>query len=224
MTLRLRLSSLLVLALALPAGALAQSPSPGPKIGVGLGVSSLGLGGDVFVGLTSRLEARGQLNYWKLSLTDKSIGNVAYSVDAKWMSGAVLADLYLAGPLRVTGGAVWNGNRLAIDANPTISVTFGDTTYQAGDIGTINGKIDFRKVAPYLGIGFASRGRVSPVLQLGVVLQGVPQISYTATTTLTGAAKTRFDQEVQQEVAQIEDDLSFFKYYPHVALGLTIRL
>lgn len=221
---RRRMSSVTVLVLALPAGALAQVPSVGPKIGVGLGFGSLGLGGDLFVGLTQRVEARGQLNYWKLSLTDKSIGDVAYSVEAKWMSGAVAADLYLAGPIRVTGGLVYNGNQLTIDANPTVSVTIGDTTYQANDIGTINGKIDFRKVSPYLGLGFAGRGKVSPVLQMGIVLQGAPQVSYTATTTLTGTAKTRFDQEVAQEVTQIEDDLSFFKYYPHVALGLTIRL
>lgn len=221
---RQRMSSVALFVLALPAGALAQAPGAGPRIGVGLGFGSLGLGGDVSVGLTSRLEARGGLNYWKLSLTNKSISDVAYSVEAKWMSGGVAADLYLAGPLRITGGLVYNGNQLTVDANPTVSVTIGDMTYTANDVGTINGKIDFRKVSPYLGIGFAGRGKISPVLQLGVVLQGAPQVSYTATTTLTGAAKTQFDQEVQQEVAQIEDALSFFKYYPHVALGLAIRL
>lgn len=196
---RRRLSSALLLLSSLPAAAPAQGPNAGPKVGGGLGFGSLGLAGDVFVGLTQRVEARGQLNYWKLSLTNKSIGDVAYDVEAKWLSGAVLADLYLAGPLRVSGGAVWNGNQLTIDANPTVSVSIGDTTYQATDIGTINGTIDFRSVSPYLGIGLAGRGRVSPVLQLGVVLQGAPRVAYTATTTLTGTAKTRFDQEVQRE-------------------------
>lgn len=224
MTLRRRMSSLLVLALILPGGALAQVPQVGPKIGVGLGFGSLGVGGDLSVGLTPRLEARGGLNYFKVSLTNKSISDVAYDVSAKWVSGAVGVDLYLAGPLRMSGALLWNGNQLTIDANPTVSVTIGDTTYTATDVGTINGKIDFKKVAPYVGIGLAGRGKVSLVLQAGIVLQGAPRVSYTATTSLTGAAKTRFDQEVQQEVAKIQDDLSFFKYYPHVALGLAIRL
>jgi len=222
MMMRLRLSSLLVLALALPASLPAQSA--GPRFGVGLSAGSLGLSGEVLVGLASRIEARGQMNYWKITLTDKTISDVTYDVEAKWTSGALLLDLYLAGPVRVTGGGVWNGNRLTVDADPTVSVSFGDTTYTATDIGTINGKIDFRRISPYLGIGFAGRGRVSPVFQLGVVLQGTPQVSYTATTNLTGAARTRFEQEVQSEVAAIEDDLGFFKFYPHVSLGLTIRL
>jgi hypothetical protein len=222
MTLRLPLSSLLILALASPATLPAQST--GPRFGVGLSAGSLGLSGEVLVGLASRIEARGQLNYWKITVTDKTISDVTYDVEAKWASGAVLLDLYLAGPLRVSGGGVWNGNRLTVDADPTISVPFGDTTYTATDIGTINGTIDFRRMSPYLGIGFAGRGKVSPVFQLGVVLQGTPQVSYTATTTLTGAARTRFEQEVEAEVAAIEDALGIFKFYPHVSLGLTIRL
>ena len=224
MMMRLRLSSLSLLMLALPAGLLAQASGGGPRLGIGVGAGTFGISTEAKLGLANRFETRVQLNYFKLSRTDQSIGNVAYGVDARWLSGALLGDLYLAGPIRITAGALWNGNRLTIDANPTVNVTIGDTTYQATDIGTINGKIDFRRVSPYLGVGFAGRGRVSPVLQLGVLLQGSPQVTYDATTTLTGAAKTRFDQEVQQEVAQIEDDLSFFKYYPHVALGLTIRL
>jgi hypothetical protein len=222
MTLRLRLSSLVILALASPASLPAQAAGPG--IGVGLSAGSLGLSGDVSVPLTTRIEARGQLNYWKLTLTDKAVSDVPYEVEAKWTSGALLLDLYLAGPLRLTGGGVWNGNQLTMDADPTVNVDMGDTTFTANDIGTISGKIDFRKVSPYVGIGFAGRGNVSLALQLGVVLQGTPQVSYTATTALTGSAKTRFDQEVQDEIAQIEDALSFFKFYPHVSLGLAIRL
>jgi hypothetical protein len=186
--------------------------------------SSLGMGVEVIAALTPRFEVRGAGNYLKLSLNDKAISDISYDVAASWRSGALLGDLYLAGPLRLTGGIAWNGNQLTVSANPTVAVDMGDTTYQASDIGTIDGKIDFKKVAPYLGLGLAGRGRISPVMELGVVFQGAARVSYTATTNLTGAAKTVFDQSVNQEVANIQSDLNFFKYYPHVALGLTIRM
>jgi len=49
------------------------------------------------------------------------------------------------------------GRNVGGGANPTVSVSIGGTTYQATDIGTINGTIDFRKVSPYLRVGLAGR-------------------------------------------------------------------
>lgn len=120
---------------------------------------------------------------------------------------------------------MYNGNELSIIATPTITVEFGDTTYSAADVGTITGLIDFRKMAPYVGFGLASRGRVGIMFDLGVILQGSPQVAYDATTTLTGTALTAFNNAVADQAVVIEGEIpSFFKYYPVLGLGLRIKL
>jgi hypothetical protein len=209
-----------------PAPAWGQGSRSGPHLGVGVEAGSLGLGAAVIVGVTRRLEVRGVGNYFKLTFKNQNISDIDYDVTAKWASGMLLADLYLTGALRVTGGLAVNGNKLTIDAKPTSDVTIGDSVYTPAEIGTITGSIDFKKGAPYLGLGVAGHGAISPVFELGVIFQQSPRVSYTPTTTLSGAAKTTFDQNAQLEAAKIQDDLNkpYFKYYPHVALGLTIRL
>jgi hypothetical protein len=202
----------------------AQGSPGGPHIGVGVLAGSLGLGGELIVGLTNGFEIRGVGNYFKISRSNQSISDISYDASLRLASGSLLADLYLAGPLRLSGGVVLNGNQLTINGKPTSSVTIGDSVYTPSQIGTLSGKIDFKKVAPYLGLGLAGRGHIALAFELGVVFQQSPQVSYTPTTTLTGAAATAFNQNASIEAQNIRDDLKFFKYYPHVALGVTIRL
>jgi hypothetical protein len=195
----------------------------GPSVSLGARVSTLGLGGETALGLTDRVEVRGAGNVFSLD-RDWTWSDVSYTSELKLRTGGVLLDLYPAGPIRFTAGGLWNGNELSGTASPTLAVAMGDTTYQASDIGTLTAVIDFKKFAPYLGIGLGGRGRIGFFFDVGIVLQGSPNLTYTATTTLTGAAATRFNQHVADEVANIEDDISWFKYYPVVGLGLRVKL
>ena len=194
----------------------------GMPVSVGVRASTLGLGAEVALGLSDKVEVRGVGNYFSVS-RDFDWSDVTYSADLKLKSAGVLFDLY-AGPLRLTAGGMWNGNKLSGSADPTVSVTIGDTTYSAANVGTLTAGIDFQKFAPYVGLGLGGRGKVGFFFDLGVVLQGSPQINYVATTSLTGPALTKFTQEVSDEIINIEDDLSVFKYYPVVALGLRLKL
>ena len=54
-------------------------------------------------------------------------------------------------------------------------------------MGKINGTIDFRKGAGYLGLGVGGRGRIGLIMDLGVMMQGTPQVTYTATVSGSGA-------------------------------------
>jgi len=213
------LSSIAVLALVAAPVVRGQGPMP---ISIGVRASTFGFGGEVALGLTDRVEVRGVGNYFSLG-RDMDLSDVDFDVDLKLKSAGGLVDLY-AGPLRLTAGGMWNGNRLGGTATPTGTIDIGDTTYTASNIGTVAAGIDFKKFAPYLGIGLGGRGKVGFFFDLGVMFTGSPNITYATTSTLTGAARTQLDQEVQTEIDQIEDDIKFFKYWPMVGLGLRFRL
>ncbi|GBD31653.1 hypothetical protein HRbin33_00612 [bacterium HR33] len=199
------------------------APNLSAQTSAGLRLSSLGVGPQLSVGASPRLEFKATLNYLSLS-TEGTYSDIDYSVDLRWLSGELEGDVFLAGPVRLSGGLMLNGNRLSMSASPAGAVRIGDTTYAASDVASISASVDFRKVSPTLGLGITTRGRVGFVLDAGVVFQGSPKLSYTATTPLTGAAKARFDQEVQREADQVQSDIEWFKLYPVVGIGLRIRL
>jgi hypothetical protein len=88
----------------------------------------------------------------------------------------------------------------------------------------LNGVVDFKSTAPYFGVGWgnATNGRFGLALDLGVVLQGIPQVSLTATGLVS--SDPNFVQELNREVQELENDISAFKYYPVISLGLSMNL
>jgi len=213
---------LTVIAASTPTSAVAQRPS----IAVGLKASTLGLGGEVTIGVNKHIGLRGNGNFLSKGF-DWTLEDIDYNLSLDWKSGMLLIDLHPMGnAFRLSGVMLFNGNKLEIGADPTTSVEIGGTTYVASDIGTLTGQIDFNKAAPYFGLGFASGGRFGISFDLGAAVQGTPKVNYTGTTTLTGPAATAFNQSVATELADIRanlDDRSYLKFYPVLALGLQVR-
>jgi hypothetical protein len=106
-------------------------------------------------------------------------------------------------------------------------VVIGNDTYTPSQVGSLTGVVDFKKTAPYLGIGFSGQGRVSLLFDLGVGFTGTPRVNLAGTTNLTGQAKTQFDADVASEQAQLRADIadkSYLKYHPVLSLGLRIGI
>ena len=82
-----------------------------------------------------------------------------------------------------------------------------------------------QRYAPYAGLGFGGRGRVSLLFDLGLVFSGFPEVSLAGSTNLTGQAKSIFDQNVIQERQDIQADIEsrpYLKYHPVISLGLRV--
>jgi hypothetical protein len=209
-------------ALVAPAPTWAQRPT----IAIGVKASTLGFGGELTLGINKRIALRAGGNLYKHDF-DVTVEDIDYSMGFDWKSGMTVLDFHPFGnAFRLTGGAVWNGNKLSLTADPSTSVDIGNQTYTAAEIGTLSGAIDFNKVAPYLGFGLATQGRVGFTFDLGAAVQGSPKVTYTGTTTLTGPAQTTFNQNVAAETAEIQQDLdgrSYLKYYPVLAVGLQVK-
>lgn len=203
-------------------------PSPAQaQFGVGVRASTLGIGAELSYRVNRILGVRGGFNYFQLT-KDATVQDIAYRVTPHLENETLIADLYpLGGSFHLSGGLLFNSNEGRLVARLTQNVQIGDSTYTPSQVGSLNGRISFNKTAPYVGIGFAGRGRVSFLFDLGVGFTGTPKADLTGTTSLTGQAKTEFDANVAKEQAQVRSDIadkSYLKYHPVLSLGLRIGI
>ena len=210
------------------AGLVGWAGQASAQVGIAVRASTLGAGGEVSYRLNRFLGIRAGGNY--LTFTrNATIQGINYDVTPKFQSGTAILDLHPMGSsLHLSAGMVWNSNRGNVAARLTGPITIGPQTYQPSDVGTLTGLVDYKtKYAPYAGIGFSGRSRISVLFDMGVVFSGYPQLSLTGSTSLTGQAKQVFDQNVQQEIDQVQGEIqkhTFLKYHPVVSLGLKVGM
>ena len=99
--------------------------------------------------------------------------------------------------------------------------------------------MDFKKFAPYVGLGFGNAmvgSGLYGIFDIGVMFQGAPDVALAASGSATvtdsnGLSRPVLDlssdPEVQDAVAQeqasLQDDLKDFKFYPVVNIGIGYR-
>lgn len=202
-------------ALALPATA----QSTRPPLGVGLSASSMGLGVDGAVQVMPRIAIRGRVAFLPYE-PEFDVDDIRFSFELPSPQAGLFADLTVAGPLRLTGGLRYVAKDLSATAVITGTVDIGDSTYSGADLGVFTGAIETSKLSPYLGIGLGSvaGSGFGVFFDAGVAFHGTPRITFTATGPV--ASQATFQQELAQEQTSANDDISSFKYYPVIALGI----
>lgn len=194
--------------------------------GVGARVGTLGLGLELVHSINSSVNARVGWNGYTFheGITES---DVKYDADLQFSSVSALVDWHpLDNGFRVSGGVLFNGNKLAMKATPTSNVTIGDVSYTPAEVGTLNSKVTFDDLAPYLGIGWgnavAGEKGLGFSADLGVVFQGSPNANLTASGGTLSTDPT-FLTELKKEEAELNDGLSDFEYYPFVSVGITYK-
>jgi hypothetical protein len=196
------------------------------EIGAGLTGGTLGFGGNVTVGIAPAINARTGFNLFSYD-GESTESDVSYDYELSLLSFPVLLDWYpLEGSgFRLTSGILINGNEITATGTSDDTYKIGDTEYPAASVGVLTGKVDFNAVAPYLGIGWGNAvGKdtgLSFALDLGVAFQGSPDISLEASGPLS--SNPDFQAELENEIADLEDEIDEFKYYPVITLGLTYK-
>lgn len=198
-------------------------------------LGTTGLGAQLEVPLSPQMQARfgaNALNYdytGSTTFTTYDIGLRLRTVDAllDWYPGA--------GGLRLTAGAIVNRSRVDPNGRPSItgSYTFRDRTYSVSDIGEVDGRIDVRRFAPYLGIGWSSRasdrGGWRFTSDLGVIFQGTPRLTLESTGCDLGrgllgrAICDRLRSDLASETEQAREEIRNYRYYPVVRIGLAYQ-
>jgi len=206
---------------------LAVSPAAWADVGVLLKAGTLGAGLDVSKGIGEKLAVRLQANALNYD-QDITVSDVHYNAELDLRSAGVLLDWHpFSGAFRVSAGAYWNGNEASATARATGGTYEIDgTTYISAEVGSLDGKIDFPSVAPYLGIGFGSApkaGRgMSFSFDLGVLYQGEPNVNLTVACGTT-ARCAQLQSDVAAEMVTLQDGLKDFKFYSVVSFGIGYR-
>jgi hypothetical protein len=130
-----------------------------------------------------------------------------------------------SGSFHVTAGLMQNNNKLTLTADPSSTYTIGNTTYTASDVGNLDGEVDFKKLAPYVGIGWGSSpGRgIGFTFDMGVLMQGKPNVTLTSTGGALSADPT-FQANLKQEEANAQNDIKGFTNYYVMSFGVDFRI
>jgi hypothetical protein len=210
----------------LVAGLLIGASTVHGQVGISVRAGTLGAGGELSIRPSRYLGLRAGGHYFSTTRT-ATIEGIAYQVTPKLQNGTAIVDLHPFGSaFHLSGGMVWNSNQGSVAAELTGPITVGTQVYQPSEVGELTGQVRYQeRHAPYAGLGFGGRGRISFLFDVGVVFSGFPQVSLTGGSSLVGPAKVVFDQNVQQEVQQIQAEIEsrkYLKYTPVVSFGLRV--
>ena len=216
--------------LAVLAGAASMSAAAA-DFGLSVEAGTTGLGIHAVVPVQKQLNARIGTSLLNYSF-DGSTSNVDYDFKLKLKTLDALLDWYPAdGAFRFTGGVVYNGNKITANGRPTAAGTYtlNGNTYTAASAGTLNGQVDFRNFAPYLGIGWGNavagdKAGFGFNADLGVLFQGSPRTSL-ANNGCTAPAPvcTQLAADVAAENVRLRDEVKDFKAYPVLRVGVSYR-
>ncbi len=194
-------------------------------LAVGAKIGTLGLGAEVTTNVVPMmLNARIQGNVFNYNST-ASINTlngapVHYNQKMNLMTVGLLADFYpFAGKFRITGGAYYNNNRATLTSTTNATINIGNTP--VGPNTAITTKVKFKKLAPYVGIGWGDAvSSGSPLgfnFELGAVYQGSPKVSmFTSAQNVTPA-------DLALEAQHTQDQLKKFKWWPVISFGVSLK-
>ncbi len=209
--------------------AIAKTPKPLPlyRPGFALMLMAGTAGGGISVGYSIRRQVAARLglnlfSYGSTILSGKETDDLQISFDykIKLQNADLMVDFYpfKRSGVRLTGGLFYNQNQITFFGTPAKDVKLNDVVFTVAEVGTLDGKATFSKIAPYIGLGFGNpytRHRLKAMVDIGFFYQQSPQISFVTTGYLTPS---------QDQAPVIERNLKPLKYYPIISLGLSYKL
>jgi hypothetical protein len=198
------------------------------QVAIGIGAGLTGLSGEVQVEVTPWLQIRGGYNYFEYDADAEEFDDVSYDGAIDLTSIGIYADLHpFSNSFVVSAGVLMfqGDNFLDLSATPTSNVEIGDVTYTPAEVGTLGFTSQFEeKTAPILLIGLDTthqgNGGFGVKLLAGAVFSGSPQIDLSASGG-TLSSDPAFQQELQDEEANLQDDLDEYEIIPVLQAGLT---
>jgi hypothetical protein len=93
--------------------------------------------------------------------------------------------------------------------------------YAAADVGSLDGTIDFKAAAPYVGIGFGNAGKrgFKFTIDIGALYQSAPRVNLQVACA-NPAVCSQLQEDVQAEAARLTDELSDYRWWPVIGVGI----
>ncbi len=231
MFLRIKMKSLTAVALIISSVLLSSQAQADSANGVAIKAGSAGAGIEYYTGISDNVNLRFGINGFNYD-DDFTENDITYEAEIQLRSASVVFDYHPwdSSSFRLSAGAYYNGNKVnaaaqAIDGE----YEFNGDVYQVEDVASADGKIEFKKVAPYIGFGWSASPTSTSSwafnLDIGAFYQDTPESQLNVT---CGAAleQTLCDQllaDVRIEQDKLEEDIQEYKWYPVVTLGVLYR-
>jgi hypothetical protein len=213
-----------------------QSSEGRVPIGVGVKVSTLGIGGDVAVGLSHRSNVRFGFNAFSYGHTfDKDGATYKGTLDLR--SAEATYDFFPVSWFHLSPGVLlYNGNKISANVSVPGGQTFtlSKTTYTSDPADPVSGtgKLTTYKAAPMFLFGFGNlakrSGHFSTTLEIGAVYQGPPRVALN----LAGSAcdstglfcrSISSDPTIQSNIvaeqSKLNKSASPYRFYPVISFG-----
>lgn len=166
----------------------------------------------------------GQLvNFWP-DLLGATKSDIAYDHNGNQQVMSVLADWYPSeeGQSRISVGLGYNSSNDSIIGNELITggYTINGKHYTAAEVGKVQGSIKYSSLAPYIGFGWgnpvAKNKSWGFVADVGLLYQGKPKVTLTATGTALG-----LQTDIAGEQTRIERHS--YAWSPVLAVGMSYQ-
>lgn len=197
---------------------------------IGVSGGTLGLGVEAVYGINDHFNVRGGIHNYDYSVEiDDDDDELNYEGDLTLDNLGLGIDYHpWAGSFRLSAGVQISDNRIVATAicDDLSGCDFGDqpNVVPNGDSATVD--IDLTGTHPYLTFGWgnaASNGmRFGFFADIGVMFQGSPTVTVTASCSGPGAQQI-CDSEAADEEDELQEDADDFEVYPIVNLGLRWR-
>ncbi len=207
------------------------SESELPRFAIGAEVGSAGFGPAVLLTMSKHFTAN--IGYTMLSYSyNFSSDTLDYNGKLKFSNLQAIINWHpMAGAFRISAGAFLANNKIAgnIKANAVDGYDFNHTAYSKSEISSVGYNVELTKgAAPYVGFGWSknpAKKGFGFFADIGVMFMKSPTTTITPYTTaaITAARATQLKKDVIADQNQANDDLSSFKYYPIIQLGLMYR-
>ncbi|MEJ2058603.1 MAG: hypothetical protein P8X39_12280, partial [Desulfofustis sp.] len=190
-------------------------------------IGTMGAGAEISASLIPNTRIRGGINYLVYDF-DSTIDKINYNFDTQFNSISALLDVHpFGGSFFLSGGVYFNNNKVDVDGS--LPAENFPPQYQSfnflADYLSVSGEVEFLPVAPYVGLGWRTNSDETGWgfgVELGVLYQGAPDVTNLR---LNAPVDINDSDDVQQFLKQqeeeIEDELSWFEWYPVAALMLT---
>jgi hypothetical protein len=208
---------------------------PTPHIAVGGVGSTLGLGGDVAVGIGSHIVIRGAKTVGSLGI-NHSIDAQTYNIFAKADNRAVMVDVHpFGGGFYLSAGRVMNHSSITLTGQPSSggTYTFDGQTYQADSVGSLVGAVRLPQNPTFFGLGwdhtFGNSWPSSLTSRIGVLHQDRATLDLAATGSYGQASNPNhasFQAALDAERTKQEQSLDngTVRNMPVIEIGMRLRL
>lgn len=208
-----------------PLASAEQNDKSGFALGIGAGSIGYSLSGTIRV--TNSMNLRGVYATFEDESSDTEAG-IDYDFEVDLKTTSLLLDWHpFQGGFRLTAGYVNNGITVTGDSTETTgTISIGDSTFNASDVGTLTAKVEYDSNAPYLGLGWGNAVKANRgfgfSLDMGVIQMSDPSIDYTLNGT-NPAIRPAIEAELDKEADELSEELSDFDTYPIIQLGLSYQ-